>query len=94
MPRTARARASRTASLRFDEKLVLNQYLLSLFEVDRFEDLAADLKDESLEGWDEHNTSYFYHQLVNSHLFDRCHLERELLLEYDQNIYRNTRAQT
>lgn len=91
MPRTARTRASRTASLRFDEKLVLNQYLLSLFEVNRFEDLAADLKDESLEGWDEHNTSYFYHQLINSRLFDRCHLERELLLEYDQNIYRHTR---
>jgi hypothetical protein len=91
MPRTAQARGSRTAALRFDEKLVLNQYLLSLFEVDRFEDLAADLKDESLEGWDEHNTSYFYHQLVNSRLFDRCHLERELLLEYDQNIYRHTR---
>ena len=35
----------------FAYKLVLNQWLLSLFNVQRFEELAEHLRDEGLEGW-------------------------------------------
>jgi hypothetical protein len=43
---------------------VLNQWLLSLFNVGRFEDLAEHLRSESLEGLDENNIHHFYHALT------------------------------
>jgi hypothetical protein len=87
-----RRRADTTPALRFDERLVLNQYILNLFEADKFDDLSKDMKDTSLEGWDENNTSYFYKQLVDSRLFERSQLDRDLLLQYDRNIYHHTQA--
>lgn len=92
MPRANRRTNTNTAALRFDERLVLNQYLLALFEVKSFDDLAKDFKDEKLEGWDENNISYFYHQLTNSRLFGFTYLSNEALLQYDQNIFRHTQA--
>ena len=49
MPR----RASNRPQVPFPYKLVLNQWLLSLFNVKRFEDLAEHLHSEALEGLDE-----------------------------------------
>ncbi len=51
-------------SLRFDQRLVLNRWLLSLFEVDSFEALARHLKDPALETLDENNVSRFYTELT------------------------------
>ena len=48
----------------FAHKLVLNQWLLSLFNVKHFEDLAEHLHDETLEGLDENNTHHFHHALT------------------------------
>src|SRR5690606_2839244 len=61
---SARGRvAAARASLPFNRKLALNQWLLGLFGVERFDQLAAHLKDESLEGLDADNIHRFHHAL-------------------------------
>ena len=73
----------------FAFKLVLNQWLLSHFNVQRFEELAEHLRDEALEGLDENNIHRFHHSLTAQH-FNLPQLPTELLLEYDQNIVKHT----
>ena len=51
----------------FASKLLLNQWLLSLFNVKRFEELAEHLHDEALEGVDENNIYRFHHALTTHH---------------------------
>lgn len=85
----ARTRANRQPPAPFTSKLVLNQWLLSLFGVERFEDLAQHLQNEALEGLDENNVHHFHHALT-AQLFNLTELPTELLLEYDQNIVKHT----
>ena len=85
MPRHTRNRPQ----VPFPYKLVLNQWLLSLFNVERFEELADHLRNEALEGLDENNIHHFHHALTPQ-LFNLTQLPTELLLEYDQNIVRHT----
>ena len=73
----------------FANKLVLNQWLLSLFDVKRFEELAEHLRDEALEGLDENNVHRFHH-VIAAQYFNLTRLPTELLLEYDQNIVKHT----
>lgn len=73
------------APLKFDKRLVLSQWLLSLFEVKSLEELAEGMKDTRLEGLDENNISRFYH-FLSGRLFDRKELNKDILLQYDQNI--------
>jgi hypothetical protein len=73
----------------FVYKLALNQWLLSLFNVQRFEQLAEHLRSERLEGLDENNVHHFHHALT-AQLFNLTQLPTELLLEYDQNIVKHT----
>jgi hypothetical protein len=73
----------------FAYKLVLHQWLLSLFNVKRFEELAEPLRNEALEGLDENNVHHFHHALT-SRFFNLTELPTELLLEYDQNIVTHT----
>ncbi len=83
-------RANNRPQVPFVHKLVLNQWLLSLFNAKRFEDLAEHLRDEALEGLDENNIHHFHHALTAQ----QCNLKQlppELLLEYDQNIVKHTR---
>ena len=80
---------SKKPQVAFAHKLVLNQWLLSLFNVKRFEDLAEHLRNEALEGLDENNIHHFHHALT-AQLFNLTRLPTELLLEYDQNIVRHT----
>lgn len=82
-------RASYRPGLPFPSKLVLNQWLLSLFNVKEFKDLAQHLQNERLEGLDENNVHHFHHALT-AQLFDLPQLPPELLLEYDQNIVKHT----
>ena len=88
-PATPRPRAGTPASLPFSRRLVLNQWLLSLFNVKSFQDLADPLRNEALEGLDENNVHHFHHALT-AQLFNLSQLPTELLLEYDQNIVRHT----
>jgi hypothetical protein len=73
----------------FVHKLALNQWLLSLFNVQRFEQLAEHLHNEKLEGMDENNVHHFHHALT-AQLFNLTQLPTDLLLEYDQNIVKHT----
>jgi hypothetical protein len=84
-----RRRANGRPQVPFVHKLVLNQWLLSLFDVKRFEELAALLRNEKLEGMDENNVHHFHHALT-AQLFNLTKLPTELLLEYDQNIVKHT----
>jgi hypothetical protein len=80
-------RANARAPLPFNRKLVLHQWLLGLFGVERFDQLAEHLKDEALEGMDENNVHRFHHALCLHLLVEkRPELPDELLLEYDQAI--------
>ena len=88
-PAASRARANNQPQVPFAHKLVLNQWLLSLFNVKRFEDLAEHLRNEALEGLDENNIHHFHHALT-AQLFNLTQLPTELLLEYDQNIVKHT----
>ena len=84
-----RSRTSKTnPPMAFEQRLILNQYLLSLLGKSRFEDLAASLK-PAQEGLDENNISHFYYGLMGGLPFD-CALSRDLLLIYDQNIVSHT----
>ncbi|MDP9315664.1 MAG: DEAD/DEAH box helicase family protein [Chloroflexota bacterium] len=91
--RKTRSRTTREPSLRFDQRLVLNQWLLSLFGVSTFEALADALKDPRYEGFDDENISRLHEQLAVLPSKDAS-LSREVLLEYDQNIVRHWRAIT
>ena len=73
----------------FNHKLILNQWLLSLFNVKRFEELAVHLRDEALEGLDENNIHHF-HNVFAAQQLNSKQLPTELLLEYDQNIVKHT----
>src|SRR5580658_4928334 len=88
-----RATAAVSKPLKFYQRLVLNQWMLSLFGVARFEALAGDLKGAHLEGLDENNVSNF-HQALRLRLFERKELPHDLLLAYDQNIVRHWRQIT
>lgn len=86
---TPRSRANNRPQVPFAHKLVLNQWLLSLFNVKRFEELAEHLRSESLEGLDENNIHPFHHALA-AQFFNLPQLPTDLLLEYDQNIVKHT----
>jgi hypothetical protein len=90
-PRTARRAGANAGTaerpLRFEQRLVLHQWLLGLFGVSSFERLAANLKAPEYEGFDENNVTRFHHNLKL--LFDRPELPHDLLLAYDQNIVRH-----
>ena len=86
-----RARRPQAPALRFDQRLVLNQWILGLFEADSFIPLTDGLHDTALEGVDENNISRFHH-VIAARLFERQQLSRDILLTYDQNIVRHTQA--
>jgi hypothetical protein len=92
VPTTSRrARRPQAPALKFDQRLVLNQWILGLFEADSFIPLTDGLHDTALEGVDENNVSRFHH-VIAARLFERQQLSRDILLTYDQNIVRHTQA--
>jgi hypothetical protein len=85
-----RANKTETPPLKFDEKLVLNQWMLSLFEVSSFDNLADSLKPLELEGLDENKVHKFLHQMKL--LWEYEEFPSDTLLGYDQNIVKHTLA--
>lgn len=77
--------------LRFDQKLVLVQWMLQLFDEVSFEDLAADLNRPELEALDADNVSLFHKELVNRTV-ERANLSNDELKRYDNNIVRHVRT--
>lgn len=84
---TRGSRGEEQRPLRFEQRLVLHQWLLELFDVCTFERLTANMKAPEYEGFDENNVTRFHHNLRL--LFDRPELPHDLLLAYDQNIVRH-----
>ncbi|WP_022851103.1 DEAD/DEAH box helicase family protein [Limisalsivibrio acetivorans] len=91
------AKRKKKEELKFYHKLVLNQYICSLFETEKNDDgiysfkiLGKDFKDEGMEGWDNDGISYFYHNLT-SRTNERDKLPDDKLKEYDNNIFRHTK---
>ncbi len=91
----------------FRDKLLLNQWLVSLFGIDPlaydsahvekgrpFHALADPIKDPRLEGLDHDNLHHFHHALVNSVMLmnESRALSEERLLQYEENIARCTLA--
>ncbi|WP_462269981.1 DEAD/DEAH box helicase family protein [Desulfobacter sp.] len=88
---------------KFRDKLLLNQWLMSLFGIDPlregakkrpFHKLAEPIRDPRLEGLDKDNLHNFYHALVNSNLFwdDVTELSKTQLLSFEENIVHHTQA--
>lgn len=75
--------------MQLSDQLVLNQYMLHLFEVDTFEDLTKDMKESSLEEWDTDNVSRFYKHL-SLRSYNREELNTDILRQYDENIVSHT----
>ena len=90
---------------KFRNKLLLNQWLISLFGIDPlteswlrdqkvrpFRLLADPIKNPRLKGLDHDNLHYFYHTLMNINLFesDQCVLSKEQVLLYEENIICHT----
>ena len=77
-----------TQQTTFQNRLLLNQWLLDLLDADNFDELASHLRDNSKEGWDAENISYFYRSLTNR---EPCGtISHDLLRSYDANIFRHT----
>ena len=104
-PRQRRSQALKPHSFR--NKLLLNQWLISLFGIDPlaentlrgekvrpFHLLADPIKDTRQEGLDHDNLHRFYHALVSSNLFwnDLSALSKEQILVYEENIGRHTQT--
>ncbi len=87
--------SSAVKPLRFEQRLVLHQWLLGLLGVSSFERLATNLKAPELEGFDKNNVSRFY-DAVCLHIPPKQgpNLPNDLLLAYDQNIVRHWRRIT
>ena len=98
------ARKATLQTHKFTNKLILNQWLMSLFGIDSlqeykdntrpFHKLAAPIKDTGLEGYDTDGLHKFYHALVESELFyNELHpLSKEQLLIYEENIVSYTKT--
>jgi hypothetical protein len=86
---TPRRRTNTQPQVPFAYKLVLNQWLLSLFNVTSLKELAQPLLEEGLVGLDENNIHRFHHALT-AQLFNLTQLPTDLLKEYDQNIVKHT----
>ncbi|MGK0256505.1 MAG: hypothetical protein ACI81I_001123, partial [Arcobacteraceae bacterium] len=77
--------------MKFNEKLVLNSYLLSLFGMESFDDLAKEFDDSSHFGVDENENSDFYTRLIDISTSQKK-ISNDKLQEYDENIVRHTKA--
>lgn len=103
----ARKKASGLKKHSFRNKLLLNQWLISLFGIDPlaehkegnkkvlpFHVLSRPIRDPRLEGLDSDNLHFFYHELVRSNLFwnEFSKVTKEQILVYEQNIVRHTHA--
>lgn len=89
--KTAKKRAKKQA-LKFNKRLVLNQYLLSLLGVKSFEDLAIYVNKMENEGLTEDRVSRFHHAVVQALPISGAELTADALLAYDDNIVSHTLA--
>jgi len=89
MAKAAKRTKPKSPTIPFNKRLILNHYILSLFEEKDFNSLSESLKSTELEGWDDERVSYFHHQLVQRTV-QREHLSSDMLRLYDENIVSHT----
>jgi hypothetical protein len=75
--------------LEFYKKLVLNQYLLKQFGVEKFDELSRALKPPQYETIDSEGVSGFYKRLITEY-HDTLKISAERLAHYDLNIAGHT----
>ena len=85
------AKKNTQPDVRFEQRLVLNQWLIGLFGVATFEHLAEWLRDPALEGLDDNGVTLFHSELARR-LPHGSPLSPDLLLVYDNNIVRHWNA--
>ena len=101
----AKRKSKGPKSHKFRDKLLLNQWLMSLFGIDPLREgarkrpfhlLAEHIKDPRLEGLDKDNLHHFFHYLTGSPLFSQAGVEvgepqlsREELLIYEDHCSEN-----
>ena len=71
----ARRKTTKTPPIKFYKKLVLNQFFLKLFGVNKFEELAEELKKVKNEGYTSENNTYYYEYLTLNLLINVVLLE-------------------
>ncbi|HDN05629.1 MAG TPA: restriction endonuclease subunit R, partial [Candidatus Bathyarchaeota archaeon] len=84
--------ASLARKIKFEDRLMLVNWMLDLFGVATFEDLARHMRDPEYEGFSEEGISRFYQCLALS--VHSPNLPHDLLLAYDGNIVKHWRTIT
>lgn len=77
-----------TSTLKFSQRLVLNQYMLLQFGAERFNDLSKDLKNLNLEQIDSDGVTGFLPRIMQR---QELLIAKDKLEEYDRNIVRHLR---
>jgi len=94
MPKRESKTTKSQKTLKLDNCLVLFRYILALFGKKTFNDLAEELKDPALEGFDEENHSKFARQLIlklpKEISYEITPLTKEDILRYDEHIVSHT----
>ncbi|HXH23703.1 MAG TPA: DEAD/DEAH box helicase family protein, partial [Vicinamibacterales bacterium] len=98
-----RTRKSVKQSHAFRNKLVLNQWMMSLLGVDPLIEhrlngrvvrpwhvLVEPIRDPRMEGLDESNIHRFFHNLIGGRLFEHARIDKLRLLRYEENIVGHT----
>ncbi|MFK5953862.1 MAG: DEAD/DEAH box helicase family protein [Desulfobacterium sp.] len=98
----AKGKAKGPKPHKFRNKLILNQWLLTLFGINPlrndkkrpFHKLAESIRNHRQEGLDKDNLHHFFHALTTSDLFfnEVNPINRAQLLVYEENIVRHTQA--
>jgi hypothetical protein len=105
---TRTATRTRAAAIEFNQALVLNQWLFSLFGLESTDGsyridgrrmplleafkLRFQLNEDSEEGLDENNVHRFHHALINQIPTELPGVSKDELVAFDQNIVRHTLA--
>ncbi len=71
-----------------DNSLLLNRWLLGKFCVDTLDELAKNMKDPVLEGYDDNHVSHYFH-ILDAELREDSPIRAKLRV-YDANIYSHT----
>ncbi|WP_249960694.1 DEAD/DEAH box helicase family protein [Histophilus somni] len=73
----------------FHDNLILNRYLLSLFNQDNLEKFKQRLGDDRFEGIDNDGQTKFFHELTGGSLFHTDLISQNDLCRYDLNIVKH-----
>jgi hypothetical protein len=93
MPRTRKVITNVEPPLKFDRRLVLNQYFLGLFGIIKLEELGQEMNHSKYEGYTNDNKTNFYQCLIDE-FSNQCQISNDKLLQYDDNIVRHTQRIT